>query len=81
MVKLEHDWVPLAAVDARVRLEVRDQEAGPLQGELPLRLAGLIDVPLPVGFVVRSVISGPAGPTEVVALASAASPIEISPPA
>jgi hypothetical protein len=48
--------------------EVRDQLGGVPSRQRLLPLAGLIDVPLPIGFVVLPFVLGTAAATEIVEL-------------
>jgi len=70
MIELEHDWIRLSAINARVGGEVLDQRQVALFGKPPLAPSRVLDVLGTVRDVMLMVVIGAARPTVVVALAT-----------
>lgn len=74
MVELEDDGIPLAAVDAGVRVEVLEEVRGAFEPQLLFLDLRLVDVPLAVRRVVLFAVRRAAGAAEGVALALGLTP-------
>jgi hypothetical protein len=74
VVELEHHGIALAAVDARMRDEELEQIAGSLIGQPLLLDPRAIDVKLPVGQIVPSLVGRPTTSAVAVALVLGLSP-------
>jgi hypothetical protein len=75
VVELEHHWILLSAVDARMRSEELDQIDGPFERQPLLLHTRLLDVALPVRRVMLLAVSRPAWLAEAVSL-----PLLLPPP-
>src|ERR671918_2184917 len=74
MVELENDRIGLAAVGARVQPEVLDEPPGSVEHQPLLLVSRLVDVALPVRFVMCLAVFGPAGTAKRIALPAFPSP-------